>query len=98
MFIYGKLNFQLSDCIHPVGNIGREQGSFWWPLLGAYLTYPLYFWDLNSVFSVFFNWYSKKWQRKPLPRRSISKRLLVLSFVEHCTSFSGLHGYISTAL
>ncbi|XP_076342193.1 uncharacterized protein LOC143242614 isoform X3 [Tachypleus tridentatus] len=54
MFIYGKLNFQLSDCIHPVGNIGREQGSFWWPLLGAYLTYPLYFWDLNSVFSVFF--------------------------------------------
>ncbi|XP_076342214.1 uncharacterized protein LOC143242621 isoform X2 [Tachypleus tridentatus] len=40
--------------IHPVGNIGREQGSFWWPLLGAYLTHPLYFWDLNSVFSVFF--------------------------------------------
>ncbi|XP_076342317.1 uncharacterized protein LOC143242730 isoform X3 [Tachypleus tridentatus] len=40
--------------IHPVGNIGREQGSFWWPLLDAYLTHPLYFWDLNSVFSVFF--------------------------------------------
>ncbi|XP_013782612.1 dnaJ homolog subfamily C member 22-like [Limulus polyphemus] len=72
--------------IHLVGNIGREQGSFWWPLLGAYLTYPLYFWSLNSVFwtslfsQCFFNWYSKKWRRKPLPRRHICKRLLVLTF------------------
>ncbi|XP_076342215.1 uncharacterized protein LOC143242621 isoform X3 [Tachypleus tridentatus] len=49
-----KCQKALQDGIHPVGNIGREQGSFWWPLLGAYLTHPLYFWDLNSVFSVFF--------------------------------------------
>jgi len=68
-----------------VGNIGRHQGSIWYPLLGGYLTSPFYFWSVNSVFftsclsCTFFNKYSKEWRRKPPVRSDLWKRVLILT-------------------
>ncbi|XP_023229256.1 dnaJ homolog subfamily C member 22-like [Centruroides sculpturatus] len=69
--------------VYLVGNIGQEEGDFWMPLIGAYLTYPLYFWKKSSVFwtSVLscaaFNRYAKKWRRSPRRQRSIFYRLFI---------------------
>lgn len=69
-----------------IGNIGRHQGGVLWALIGAYLTYPLYFLSFNNVFwtalvsSTLFNWYGKKWRRTPRKRRSVVTRILILAF------------------
>lgn len=70
--------------IHLVGNIGREEGAFKLPLIGAYATYPLYFWNINSVFwtslvsAVCFNNFSKRWRRTPRPSKSLIYRISIL--------------------
>lgn len=54
-------------------------------LLGAYLTYPLYFWSTHSVFwssfsaSYFFNNYSCSWRIKARPQKPLWRRILVFS-------------------
>lgn len=69
--------------VHLVGNIGEQKGNFKMPLLGAYLTYPLYFFSTHSVFwsslasSYFFNNYAKTWRLQPRPAKPLCKRLVV---------------------
>lgn len=71
--------------VHLVGNIGEQEGNFKMPLLGAYLTYPLYFWSTHSVFwtsllsSYFFNNYTKSWRLKPRPAKPLVQRLAVFA-------------------
>ncbi|KAM7284192.1 dnaJ homolog subfamily C member 22 [Ixodes scapularis] len=71
--------------VHLVGNIGEQEGDLKMALLGAYLTYPLYFWSTHSVFwsslasSYMFNHHSKRWRLVPRPQRSLRWRLLVLA-------------------
>lgn len=57
-----------------VGNIGREQGALKWPLLGAYLAYPLRYYVYDEtvwftcmvlVSALAFDSLSKEWRRKP---------------------------------
>nr|CAD7395740.1 unnamed protein product [Timema poppensis] len=57
-----------------VGNIGREQGTIWWPLAAAYATFPLYYYFeddttayslMTFVSSLAFDTWSKKWRRSP---------------------------------
>jgi len=79
-------NFTFLFCagVWTVGNIGREEGSIWWPLLAAYATYPLYFYSVCSFMDdstsfalmVFASAYAfdskaKQWRRRPKPKRSI---------------------------
>lgn len=71
--------------VYLVGNVGRHKGSFKWPLIGAYLTFPLYFWSNNVVFwtslssNYFFNSYAKQWRRTPPTRRSFIRRVTVIT-------------------
>lgn len=70
---------------HLVGNIGEQEGGLKMTLLGAYLTYPLYFWSTHSVFwssfsaSYFFNNYSCSWRIKARPQKPLWRRILVFS-------------------
>lgn len=70
--------------VYLVGNIGQEEGVLWKPLLAAYLTYPLYFWNKSSVFwtsllsSAAFNRYAKKWRRSPRQHRSMCFRFFII--------------------
>ncbi|CAN7937842.1 unnamed protein product [Ixodes hexagonus] len=71
--------------VHLVGNIGEQEGDLKMALLGAYLTYPLYFWSTHSVFwssllaSYMFGHYSKRWRLERRPQRPLRRRLLVLA-------------------
>uniref|UniRef100_A0A1B6D4B2 TM2 domain-containing protein n=1 Tax=Clastoptera arizonana TaxID=38151 RepID=A0A1B6D4B2_9HEMI len=66
-----------------VGNIGREKGSIWWPLITAYSFYPLYYiygGDFMFVSMIFlsalaFDSKSKKWK----PRQDQKKRFIQAS-------------------
>ncbi|PZC79763.1 hypothetical protein B5X24_HaOG215854 [Helicoverpa armigera] len=70
-----------------VGNIGHEQGSLKWPLIGAYLGYPVryYVYDDSLWFTVMllasacaFDSYSKEWRRTPKKKTHIAKRVVIL--------------------
>ncbi|XP_032527622.1 dnaJ homolog subfamily C member 22 [Danaus plexippus] len=70
-----------------VGNIGRECGSFLWPVLGAYVAYPLryYIYDESFWFTIMvlvsalaFDTFSKQWRRTPYKRTHFVKRIIVL--------------------
>lgn len=78
--------------VHLVGNIGEQEGSFWWPLVGAYVTYPLYFWSTHSVFmtsiaSVYlFRSKSCTWRLRPRKPRPPCRRVTV--FAACCLLYS----------
>ncbi|XP_052746808.1 dnaJ homolog subfamily C member 22 [Bicyclus anynana] len=69
-----------------VGNIGREKGGLKWPLLAAYVSYPIrYFYYDKTVWitimvlaaALVFDSYSKEWRRTPRQKRHVAKRLAV---------------------
>lgn len=71
-----------------VGNIGRERGSPWFAAFVAYVTYFLrfYIYDESVWFTVMvfasalaFDGFSKQWRRKPREKKSLLKRIVVLS-------------------
>jgi len=68
-----------------VGNIGREQGSFKWPLVGCLLASPLYFYWLMNYHVVtisgitLFNWKAKSWRRKVTKPRNACTSLTILT-------------------
>nr|CAD7395701.1 unnamed protein product [Timema cristinae] len=71
-----------------VGNIGREQGTIWWPLVAAYATFPLYYYFeddttayslMTFVSSLAFDTWSKKWRRTPPKKKSLAKRITTLT-------------------
>lgn len=80
--------------VHLVGNIGEQEGDLKPALLGAYLTYPLYFWSTHSVFwsslaaSYSFGHYSKRWRLEVRPQRPLRGRILVLAVC--CLLYSSL--------
>ncbi|KAK6627688.1 hypothetical protein RUM44_010167 [Polyplax serrata] len=68
-----------------VGNMGQEQGTFWWPLAASYAAYPLsvYVDDETTWFSLMtlasslaFDHLSKEWRRTPRKVRSKSRRFV----------------------
>ncbi|KAK8387515.1 hypothetical protein O3P69_018209 [Scylla paramamosain] len=67
-----------------IGNIGREQGSLKWAMIGALGVVPISFihppvTNFSAVTStVLFNWKGKKWLRTPYPKTHICKRLATL--------------------
>ncbi|KAK0180855.1 hypothetical protein PV327_003192 [Microctonus hyperodae] len=69
-----------------VGNVGREQGTIWAPLICSYGTYPTMYYisDDNVWLSVMvvaaclgFDTFSKQWRLKPRKKRSLSKRCFI---------------------
>ncbi|XP_054168096.1 dnaJ homolog subfamily C member 22-like [Oppia nitens] len=78
--------FAVAVGVYAVGNVGRQRGSLKGPLIGAYLTAPLYLFSQNVVFwtslssNYFFNNYSKQWRRTPPKRRSLCRRISILIF------------------
>lgn len=69
-----------------VGNIGHEQGTLKWPLLAAYVSYPLryFIYDETVFFTIMvlsaalaFDSFSKQWRRTPRRHRFV-KRVIVL--------------------
>lgn len=70
--------------VYTVGNIGRYECDYYYTLIGAYFTAPLYFFNKYSVFwtaissIVIYNKYGKKWQRSVKPPKPFLKRLLIL--------------------
>ena len=83
--------------VHTVGNIGHQEGSLKWPLIGAYITAPLYLFSSNSVFwtsmaSYYcFNNYGRTWRRthyKKKVSKSLFKRLFWLFMA--CSIYTSL--------
>ena len=80
-----------------VGNIGREQGSFKWPLIGCFTAFLPYVFG-NASYSIvtlsgaiFFHWKTKTWRRtieKPMP---FWKKFFYLFIC--CKSYLVLHSY-----
>ncbi|KFM68877.1 DnaJ-like protein subfamily C member 22, partial [Stegodyphus mimosarum] len=72
--------------VYLVGNVGRHEGSLRSALAGAYLTIPVYFWLESPIFvsslasSTFFNKFSMRWRRTPMPRKSFFRRLAFFTF------------------
>lgn len=73
-----------------VGNIGREKGSIWAALIGAYICYPslYYFGDENMwiicmslASTLAFDSFSKKWRLTPRKKQSATRRILIVSLV-----------------
>ncbi|XP_053624867.1 dnaJ homolog subfamily C member 22 [Plodia interpunctella] len=91
-----------------VGNIGREQGSLKWPLLAAYVTYPVryYVYDETVWFTLMvlaaalvFDTFSKEWRRTPR-RHHLAKRVAVLGlcaclYLSLWCSYLYFHGTIT---
>jgi len=67
-----------------VGNIGREQGAFKWPLMGCLLASPLYFyfyWNYHFVTMtgiILFNWKAKSWRKKEPKLKSTWRHITCL--------------------
>ncbi|GFT80330.1 dnaJ homolog subfamily C member 22 [Nephila pilipes] len=70
--------------VYLIGNIGRHEGTFSSALIGAYLSFPVYYiYDapicLTSLASLsYFNSTSKKWRRASKPKKSLPRRLTFL--------------------
>lgn len=70
-----------------VGNIGHEEGSIWWPLAAAYLTFPLYLYEsTDTMFTIMvvasafaFDIKAKKWRKKAKKKKSLKMRVLIIS-------------------
>jgi len=77
--------------VHTVGNIGREEGGFLLPFLGAYLPYLYYSFHDPSIYmstisaAIFFR-YAVHWNRKPPKKTHICKWGLVKSNARLCWS------------
>jgi len=84
----------LSDSLAPiasaigitlVGNIGKERGSIWWPLLGCFIMTPFHIFGYSSfVFTtisgiIAFNMFAKKWRRQIREPHSMCKRFLIIT-------------------
>ncbi|VVC94257.1 unnamed protein product [Leptidea sinapis] len=85
-----------------VGNIGREQGSFKWPLLAAYATYPVRYyiydetvWCTLMVLSsaLVFDSFAKEWCRTAQTKKHVAKRVAVLGMCV-CLYLSLWCGYL----
>lgn len=85
-FLYGLVPLGCALGVWSVGNIGHEEGSFTWPLLAAYCTYPLYRYyqgDVSFTLMVLatayaFEYKSKQWRRKIRARKNILRRTTIL--------------------
>lgn len=71
-----------------VGNIGKEQGTIWWPLAAAYAAYPfsVYMEDETTWFSLMvlasslaFDHLSKEWRKKPRKKHRMVRRVATLT-------------------
>lgn len=70
-----------------VGNVGKERGSFWIPLVASYLCYPtLYYIGDDSTWMGFmvivsylsFDSFAKEWRLRPTKKKSLRRRLSIL--------------------
>ena len=65
--------------VYTVGNVGRIEGSFYWPLLGASSFYVFKYLDMDGislaafVSSSFFEAKSAQWRRTPSPKHHICR-------------------------
>lgn len=68
--------------------MGREKGPLWHCLLAAYLCYPIRYYVYDETYwmtamiivsSLAFDHWSKEWRRDAPTRRSLKKRILILS-------------------
>lgn len=68
-----------SQGVHTAGNVGRIEGKFRWPLLGAYSYLILKMVDFDSlstaavVSTTLFQWKSAEWRKTPKKKQSIFK-------------------------
>ncbi|XP_015122684.1 uncharacterized protein LOC107045069, partial [Diachasma alloeum] len=90
-----------------VGNIGREQGSIWLPLLTAYIMYPLlyYIGDESTwlnivavVVALVFDTFCKEWKLKPRKKPSVARSLVAytISVIIFWTLFSSYFYFNAT--
>ncbi|XP_032777236.2 dnaJ homolog subfamily C member 22 [Daphnia magna] len=70
--------------VHAVGNVGRIQGSFLYPLIGASSLLILKFLDVEGISiaaflsSALFEAKAAQWRRKPRPKHSLCRRMSML--------------------
>lgn len=84
----------LSDLLAPaasalgvtlVGNIGKERGSIWWPLLGCYLMTPFHLYGYTSYIYttiagiIAFNMFAKQWRRQIRDPHPVCTRFLIIT-------------------
>lgn len=71
-----------------VGNIGREQGTIWYPLIGAYLAFPVnHYIEDHSMWMIVmviasglsFDTFGKEWRLKPKKKQRFIKRIFYFS-------------------
>lgn len=79
--------FAISLGVWSVGNIGHEQGTLLWPLVGAYCICPFYInSDGDTVFTVMvifsavaFEYKSKQWRRRVTSKKGFFRRVSLLT-------------------
>ncbi|KAF9422004.1 hypothetical protein HW555_002224 [Spodoptera exigua] len=98
-----------SKGVWTVGNIGNEEGSLKWPLLGAFIAYPIryYVFDDSIWFTIMllasacaFDSYSKRWRRTPKKKTHNAKRVSILAacaciYLSLWCSYLYFHGTIT---
>ena len=68
-----------------VGNIGKERGSIWWPLLGCYLVTPFHLYgNITYTFVtiagiIFFHVFAKQWRRQIREPHPVCTRFLIIT-------------------
>jgi hypothetical protein len=71
--------FSFFEGVYTVGNVGRIQGSLYWPLLGASSFFVLKALDLDGISlaafisSSLFEAKAAQWRRKPSPKHSLCR-------------------------
>lgn len=85
-----------------VGNIGKEKGSIWWPLLGCYIITPFHIMGyttylLTTILGIVaFNMYSKSWRRQVDPPVGLCKRFFIIIIcISLYTSLWGAYIYFN---
>ena len=67
-----------------VGNIGKQKGSFWWPLLGCYIMTPFHILNFTSYFYttalgiLAFQVFARSWRRQIREPNTRCKQFLII--------------------
>lgn len=85
-----KVNLSVFLGVWFVGNIGRECGAFWIPLISCYLLYPTLFYledstlwisAMSSISAWIFDSFSKRWRLSPRKKLSLKKTITIVLVV-----------------
>ncbi|CAH1790331.1 unnamed protein product [Owenia fusiformis] len=78
--------------VHTVANIGHDKCSMKWPLIGAYITFPILLYGAEYMLytvlasAIAANWKGREWRRTYPEKSHVCKRFLILALC--CTLYT----------